>query len=160
MKKQRGFTLVELIIVMGIILMLSGFATINLVKQQNTTSVNSSVDVLVSDIKSQQTKAMAGVKGDLSNNISFGIYFQSDRYVLFRGTTFSSTDSANFTVFFDENIAFSDIKFPNNTIVFQVRSGEVSGFAPGGNTLTIQNVSGLEKKTVTVNRYGVVININ
>lgn len=160
MKKQSGFTLVELIIAMGIILMLSGFATINLVKQQNTTSVNSSVDVLVSDMQSQQTKAMAGVKDDLSNNISFGIYFQSDRYVLFRGTTFSPTDSANFTVLLDENIMFSDIKFPNNTIVFQVRSGEVSGFAPGGNTVTIQNISGLEEKTVTVNRYGVVTNIN
>lgn len=160
MKKQRGFTLVELIIVMGIILMLSGFATLNLVKQQETTSVNSSVDVLVSDMGSQQTKAMAGVKGDLSNNTSFGIYFQSDRYVLFRGTTFSPTDSANFTVLLDENIVFSDIKFPNNTIVFRVRLGEVSGFTAGSNSITIQNISGLEEKTVTVNRYGVVTNIN
>ena len=156
---QRGFTLIELGIVLGIIAILLGFVTFNLVNVQKITSVNSEIDTLVSDMKSQQTKAMTGA-GSSGTGQSFGIYFQSDRYILFTGTSYSSTNSSNFTVTLGGNIEFSDSTFPDNTLIFLRQSGELKGFIDGRNTISIQNTQGLNKKTITVNRYGVVTQIN
>ena len=150
----------ELIVVMGILLLISGFVAINLVNQQRTSSLNSSVDVLIADIASQQTKAMSGVGGQWESTSNYGIYFEPDRYILFQGTNFLATDSANFTVMLDKNIEFSNITFPGNIIVFSALSGEIMGFSDSNNTITIQDSAGSENKTITVNRYGVVESIN
>mgnify|MGYP001595790660 CR=1 FL=1 len=159
-KKQSGFTLIELIIVTGIILLLFGFVVVNLLQEQHIVSVNSSVDILISDMASQQTKAMAGdTNGSFSQN-SYGIYFESDRYTLFKGNSFSAIDLANFTVMLDENIAFNGVTFPNNIVVFSALTGEVNGFIDGNNTIAITNSQGTEIKTITINRYGVVKSIN
>lgn len=156
---ERGFTLVELGIVFGIIVLLLGFAMFNLVSVQKITSINSAIDALTSDMKSQQTKAMAGVASSGAGQ-SYGIYFQSDRYILFTGTAYSSTNSSNFTVMLGNNIEFTNSAFPDNSLIFLPRSGEVSGFIDGRNTIDIQNTQGLNKKTVTVNRYGAITGIN
>lgn len=156
---ERGFTLVELGIVFGIIALLFGFVTLNLGNVQKVTSINSAIDTLVSDMKSQQTKAMVGA-GNSGAGKSFGIYFQSDRYILFTGTTYSSTNSSNFTIMLGGSIEFVNSTFPDNSLVFLRQSGELNGFTDGMNTITIQNIQGLNKKTITVNRYGIVTKIN
>ncbi|OGH14979.1 MAG: hypothetical protein A2860_02125 [Candidatus Levybacteria bacterium RIFCSPHIGHO2_01_FULL_37_33] len=156
---ERGFTLVELGIVFGIIALLFGFVTFNLANVQKITSINSAIDTLVSDIKSQQTKAMAGA-GNSGTGESYGIYFQSDRYILFTGITYSSTNSSNFTIMPGSNLEFVNSTFPDNSLVFSHQSGELNGFTDGMNTIVIQNIQGLGKKTVTVNRYGVITKIN
>ncbi len=156
---ERGFTLVELGIVFGIIALLLGFATFNLANVQKVTSVNSAIDALVSDMKSQQTKAMNGT-ADSGAGESFGIYFQSDRYILFTGIAYSSTNSSNFTIMLGSNIELANSTFPNNSLVFLHQSGELNGFIDGMNTIAIQNIQGLNKKTITVSRYGIVTKIN
>lgn len=156
---EHGFTLIELGIVFGIIALLFGFVTFNLVNVQKVTSINSVIDTLVSDMKSQQTKAMVGV-GNSEEGQSFGIYFQSDRYILFTGTTYSSTNSSNFTITLGSNIEFANSTFPNNSLIFLHQSGELNGFVDGMNTITIQNTQGLNKKTINVNRYGIVTKID
>ncbi len=156
---ERGFTLIELGIVFGIIAILFGFAAFNLANVQKVTSINSVIDTLVSDIKSQQTKAMTGT-GNSGTGESFGIYFQSDRYILFTGTAYSSTDSSNFTVMLGPNLEFVNSTFSNNSLVFLRQSGELNGFIDGMNTISIQNIQGLIKKAITVNRYGVVTKKN
>lgn len=153
--KQKGFTLIELVIIMGILLLLFGFVMVNLLQEENIVSVNASVDILISDISSQQTKAMVGKSDGISSGNSYGIYFESDRYTLFKGNTFSATDSANFTVILEENIVFNNVAFPNDMVVFSALSGEINGFSDGDNTITIANVQGQEIKTITLNRYGV-----
>ena len=156
---ERGFTLVELGIVFGIIALLFGFVTLNLGNVQKVTSIGSAIDTLVSDMKSQQTKAMVGA-GSSGTGKSFGIYFQSDRYILFTGTTYSSTNSSNFIIMLGGNIEFVNSTFPDNSLVFLRQSGELNGFTDGMNTIAIQNIQGLNKKTITVNRYGVVTKVN
>jgi len=155
-----GFTLMELIVVMAIIFMISGFVTIGLLNQQRTTSLSSSADILIADINSQKTKAMSGTTDGLANAENYGIYFLEDRYILFKGESFQETDPANFTIMLDEDIKFSTINFAGNSIVFSVQTGEIMGFLEGNNSIVIQDLSGGESKTITINRYGVVINAN
>jgi prepilin-type N-terminal cleavage/methylation domain-containing protein len=152
---QSGLTLIELVIVIGIAATLFGFVTMNLVGTQRITSVDSASDVLVSDIASQQTKAMMGA--GVSNGTNYGIYFQSDRYVLFQGNVYNSSDTRNYTVVVGPGLTINNIKFPSYTLVFLARSGAVSGFSNGNNTVSIQDIQGTKIKTVSLNRYGVVV---
>lgn len=151
---QSGFTLIELVVVMGIIFMLFGFVSFNLIGVQRKVSVNSTVDVLISDMASQQTKAMLGV--GLSSGNSYGIYFEDNKYTLFDGTIYSSSDPNNFTVSLSPGILFTNITFPSNSIVFSPRSGEMKDFSNGQNTITIFDSEGTKTETITINKYGVV----
>jgi len=157
-KNQSGSTLIELVLVMAIASILFGFLTFNLISEQKTVTVDGISDALISDMSTQQNKAMLGT--GTTNGNSYGIYFQSDKYILFTGTTYSSTNSANFTVPLTSGYSISNITFPNNTIVFSAITGEVNGFLNGHNTVKIQDLQSFKTKTLTVNRYGVVTGEN
>lgn len=156
---EKGFTLLELIFVLGITLIIFGFITINMVNFQQKTSINTTIDTMISEIKNQQTKAMTGTGSNGSGN-SYGIYYQSDRYVLFTGSSYSSTNSSNFTVMLDPNISFTNTTFPSDSIVFLHRSGELDGFINGNNTIKLKENQGLNEKTITLNKYGVIVSVN
>ncbi len=158
MKNQQGFTLVELIVVMGIIAMLFGFTSFNVLNTQRTVSVKGAADILVSDFSSQQNKAMQGVGA--SSGTSYGVYFEPNKYTLFKGSSYSLTDSANFTVSLDPGILFTNTTFINNSVVFNPLTGEINGFLNGNNAITIQDANGNKSITITINRYGVVIGEN
>src|SRR4029078_7629262 len=119
---QKGFSLPEVVLVMGIIAILFGFITINFVGITKTTSISATVDGLIADMKSTQEKAMNGA-GDGTSGSAFGIYFQSDRYILFRGATYSSSDSYNFAIMLGEGQQLSNITFPASSLVFNQRAG-------------------------------------
>jgi prepilin-type N-terminal cleavage/methylation domain-containing protein len=155
---QSGLTLIELVVVMGIILMLFGFTSFSVINTQRTVSVNGIADVLVSDLSSQQNKAMQGFGN--SSGTSYGIYFEANKYTLFKGSTYSPTDLANFTVNLDKGISFANITFQGNSVVFNPVTGEVNGFSNGNNSIKILDTNGNKSVTITINRYGVVTGEN
>lgn len=149
---MKGFTLVELLITIGIATILLGLTTINLVNVQKNTSVGATVDTLIADMRNQQTKAMSG--GAEGGN--FGIFFNSSNsYTLFHGSSYVPGDPTNFTVTLDDPISVSST-YPGNVIIFSQGNGEVGS----ENTITINNTAGTEQKTLTVNRLGVVKGVN
>ncbi|MEK7186029.1 MAG: hypothetical protein AAB675_01540 [Patescibacteria group bacterium] len=158
-ESQHGTSLLELIMFMAIGLLLFGFVTFNFVSFQQKTSISTSIDTLISDFSSQQTKAMIGAESSGTGN-SYGVYFQSDRYILFAGSAYSGANPTNFTVMLDPNIIFTDITFPGSVLIFSQLSGEIAGFADGSNTIALQSSQGSEKKTLTINKYGVITEIN
>lgn len=158
-KAKTGFTIVELLLTLGIVSLLAAFATIALIRPQVKTSVDTTAVTLVADIKQQQLKAMVGDAEGSANSQPFGIYFEDNRYTLFRGSTYIVGDPNNFIVNLDTNINITDITFPGNTLGFNKRSGEVAGFVPGQNSLVVRSSISSEQKTIVINRYGT-ININ
>lgn len=158
-RSQKGFTLVEIMIVMLISSMLFGVVAYNMVRVQNTTSIQSNVDTLVSDLNSQKSKAMLGATEGRTTTDSYGVYFLPDQYILFHGNSYNSSDTTNFSVELPSNLEVENTTFPNNIIVFSALSGEISGFSPIGNTITLKVGSTSDETTVTINRYGVVTSI-
>ncbi len=149
MKTERGFTLLELLVVMGIAAILLSFTTINLVKVQHNVTISAATDTLIADLKSQQIKAMSGSGG----GGNFGIHFtSSNTYILFQGSTYvpSPTD---FSVVLDDPMKVSSS--PTDDIIFSHPSGEITP-----STITINNTAGGEVQTLTINKYGVVKTIN
>ncbi|OGF99725.1 hypothetical protein A2Y99_02015 [Candidatus Gottesmanbacteria bacterium RBG_13_37_7] len=158
--KKSGLTLVELIITMAVFGILYGVVTVNLMGIKRQASLNSSLTTLISDIKNQQLKAMSADTEGRSTNDSYGLYFASDRYILFHGVTYNPSETSNFSVSLGDGMEFSTINLPTNSIVFTKGSGEISNFLIGSNTLTLTNTQNNEVKTITINQLGTITTVN
>ncbi|MBI2034421.1 MAG: prepilin-type N-terminal cleavage/methylation domain-containing protein [Candidatus Levybacteria bacterium] len=156
----RGFALIELLVVIGIIAILFGISTVSLLSVRNKASLSTTVSAFINDGKSQQTKAMIGDSEGRSSHDSYGLYIEQNRYTLFHGTSFSATDPDNFAITLTDDLKFANILFPSSQIIFSSVSGELANFTSGTNSLTIQNINDNSSKTIEINRYGVITAIN
>lgn len=146
-KLQKGFTLVELLVSMGILAVIFAISTINLSNIIPSTSQTTTLDILISDIRAQQTQAM-------TTDSSFGVHFEGTSYTLFKGTTYSSLDPANFVVNLDPTVTITNILFPGNQIVFSPGSGNVAGYVLGSDSISLTNSGGAGTKQLKINQYG------
>lgn len=151
---KSGFTLPELILVMGILLTLFALVTNSLLGSQHQTSLNSLISSLISDIKSQQFKSMSGDTAGRGMTDTYGVYFASGQYVLFLGSAYSSGNPDNFTVSLDSNLQLSTT-FPSQSVIFSKGSGEIIGYDANADTITISSPS--DSKTLEFNQYGVIV---
>lgn len=156
-KNDSGFTLIELILVILIASTLSGLVVFSLIGTEKTSEINTETDVIASDLSSQQTKAMLGAGS--SSGTSYGIHFESDKYVLFAGDSYNVLDSKNFIVNIESGYQLSST-FPAGDVIFTFLTGTVSGFLNGNNSVTIHDINGNKTKTITINRFGVINNEN
>lgn len=159
MKFQKGFTFPEIIIVMGIVTILLGFITFNLLRAQSSSSLTAAVDTLVTDTRNQQIKAMTGDSEGRGVADSYGIHFSANQYVLFHGASYNQSDTSNFPVNLDTNLNFSSNTFPNGNIIFLETSGEVSSYSAVANSIILQTTAGNQSKTITINKYGVITSV-
>lgn len=146
--RESAFTFIELIVVVSIFLSLLTLGWINFSTLPSKVTLNTSYDLMVSDIKNQQSQAMNG-------NISYGVHIESDRYILFKGDTYDPNSETNFDVTFENaNIEIFNNLFVNQNIIFEAGSGEILNFNSNNSSLTLMdNLSG-ESKTLNLNIYG------
>lgn len=157
--RARGFTLIELLVVIGIMAILFTITSINLVAPQRRTSMGETVSLLTSDLRNQQTKSMLGdASGSSSEN--FGIFFDSDNYVLFKGDSYDPSDPANFEIELTPGFEFTGTGFPSSVIIFSRGSGEAANFINDTYQLNLTDTQNGETTVITVNRYGTVTQIN
>lgn len=149
MKRQLGLSLVEVVIAMGFFLILSTLITVRTFTARGRAFEKDSMNQLISDLRNQQIRAMGGD--------SNGIFFESTRYVLFRGTAFNPQDQGNLAVPLEENLQIVNVSFPQATVVFTKGTGEILGFVSGSDALSIRNSLSGEEKRVRLNRYGVAV---
>jgi len=157
---RQGVTLVEMMVVMGVVAILFTLGTVSILGVQRNASVNSSLEKLTTDVREQQSKTMLGDGEKQVIASASGIYFTQNNYVLFRGNSYNSTDPSNYVVNLDPGWSFDTINFPNSTIIFSRGSGEISGFTIGQDNVVLKNSGNNETRTVTFNRYGAIVSIN
>jgi prepilin-type N-terminal cleavage/methylation domain-containing protein len=154
---QKGFTLIEMMLVLVIASMLFGVIAFNLFKAQDRSTVGTGVDTLVSDIQLQQSKAMLGATEGRASASDYGIYFEPDQYVMFHGSSYNPSESSNFEVDLPDNLEIESTTLPSNTLVFDSLSGEVANFSGSDKTITLKVSDSSDQKTITINRYGVIV---
>jgi prepilin-type N-terminal cleavage/methylation domain-containing protein len=156
---QSGVTLIELLLVMGIISILFTISSILLLNLIPKASQTTHAEVLISELRHQQLKAMVGETQGTGAPQAYGVYIASDRYVLFGGEAYDSNDPTNFVVVLEGQLQLST-NFANQQIVFLAGSGEVKDFDIGNNRLTLSGGPSGQTVIMEVNRYGVVYEIN
>jgi prepilin-type N-terminal cleavage/methylation domain-containing protein len=130
---MKGFTIIEVLIVLTIFITLLGIGYVSVVGIERRAPIGATVTTLIADLRGAQTKAMAGV-----NQESHGISL------------------AEYSV--PENIAITTT-FPGYVVTFARGSGDIIGFSQGNNTVTVTQTLTGEHKTIIINRYGAVTEI-
>lgn len=155
---RHGFTLVELLVVMGMFAILASLGSITILNSQNRATSSSTIDSLITDIRQQQLKAMVGDR-TVNNTATTGVYFQPGSYTLFQAASYSPNDPGNFVVTLPSVLQFMTINLHGSAIVFAPVSGAIVGYSPTNNTVTLGNTSAGEQKVITFNKYGVITNV-
>jgi type II secretory pathway pseudopilin PulG len=154
MRTKRGFSVIELTVVFAIGLTLLFLASVNLLGVIRRPSLAAAADTLVSDLRQQQTRAMANEAVALSPT-AFGIAFTPGSYILFAGTSMIQNDPANSTIPLSDGIALAST-FDNQQVAFAQGSGEVVAASPQEYEITLTDTRNGELRTIIVNPYGVV----
>lgn len=152
---KNGFTLIETLLVMGIVALLFVFSSIalgNLVPRSFSTT---SVETIIADLRQQQSKAMLGEIDGSGSSKAYGVHYDSDGYVLFAGDTYNPSDPANSPISVEVILSLSTT-FAGSDVIFSRVNGEIVGFTAGANTITLTNTANGDQKIITLNKLGVV----
>lgn len=155
--KRNGYSIIEMLIVMGIFAMLLALITINLNNAQPRTSLNTEINTILADIKQQQLKAMTG-SAENNQPQQYGIYFEPTRYTLFAGSSYSPSSPSNFVINLDSNTEFNNINLPISTIVFEKGNGDIVSFLDGS-AIGVRNTVNNDQKIITFNKLGNIISL-
>lgn len=156
---KRGVTLIEVLVVIGILLTLIGIASVSFLPFRSKSTLDTAVTTLISDIKSQQIKAVAGDTEGRGTNDNYGVHFETNSYTLFHGSIFNPSDTSNFTVALNDGIQIEST-FLSSQLIFSIKSGEVISFSETQNSITLEDTVEESSKTININRYGVVTSVN
>lgn len=157
MISRPGFTLVEILIIMGILAILFTISSLNLSNTVPKNDLSNATELLVIDLKQQQLSALTGNTEGQAINSNYGIYFTTGSYTLFRGSSYNANDPANF------NVHLGDINTSTTAsgsiIIFEKNSGQILNFQPSGNTITLTHSNIGQTATITINKYGIIESI-
>ena len=149
---MKGFTTIELLWIFGVLAIIFGFTTVSLGGIQQRSTMNTIIDKLRTDIKQQQLLSMIGDTQGLSQSAPYGIYFDLNRYVLFRGASYNPSDPSNIPVELSDNFEFTPA---GRTLLFSVLSGQI----PTSTSQAILDTTNNNTRTIYLNLLGVVIGV-
>jgi type II secretory pathway pseudopilin PulG len=146
-KMNRGYTFIELLVSMGILMVLFAITTINISPLPSNTLQSTNLDTLLADIRSQQTLSM------LSDS-SYGVHLESASYTLFKGGSYTQGLTSNTIINLDSGITLTNITFPGSVIIFSAGSGDITNYTAGQDSFTLGSSVTGKSTTVKINKYG------
>ncbi|MDQ5951116.1 MAG: hypothetical protein QG639_393 [Patescibacteria group bacterium] len=150
-----GFTLVELLVVLGLFTVVFTLSNVSLSSMIARSSSQEFTQTLISDLSRQQNRAMTGEAASGSAT-SYGVRLTENSYTLFDGEVFSESSATNIRVQLPVDVQFENISLPQQQIVFQEDSGEISDFVAGQSSWDMRNTTTNTTQTFQVNRLGVI----
>lgn len=151
--KQAGFTLIEMILVLAITAFLLGFIAINLTTSQRKASLSTTVTTFITDLHQQQMKAMTGDTEGRASADSYGVHLDTNKYVLFYGTSYNALDTSNSPITLENGLQFGT---SGVDVIFSQLNGEISNPL----SVILQDTTNGTQKTIDLNKYGIVIAVD
>lgn len=151
MNKQsttRGFTALELAIVIAIVAVLAAIVISSFATFRKTVAINTETEDTASFINRARANTISS-----KNDQQFGIHFQSDRLVMFQGTTYSAGAGTNETHLLNSSVAATTtVEGGGVDMVFQ----KVTGVTTQNATTTLSVVGGAASSTIIIYPTGII----
>lgn len=156
MTKGKGFTLVEIIVIMGLLIIIFGLGLRSFSAIEKEDRLQSWIEQVVSSLSSARLQAISGASLSSDQSLPFGVHFSAEEFVLFPGDNYHPSDSRNLANQLPNSLYFETLDLPpGNNIVFQKITGEVSNFDPLHCQLVLREKNSNRRRTITVNKLGV-----
>jgi prepilin-type N-terminal cleavage/methylation domain-containing protein len=135
-RNSRGFTLLEVLVVMGLVLMVVAFGLIFSFDDYRNTMFRNERDIAVNVLQKARNQAMNNMcfGAGCTDGKAHGVYFgTAGQYVIFQGNSYASRDAAVDEIIEAKNDAasFSGL----TSVVFNTLRADAS--VTGGSTLTV-----------------------
>lgn len=148
MKTQNGFTLIEIIVVVGVLMLIAGGATLLFLSTQASNQREVIVSEMMSSLRESQMRAMNG-----ESQSEFGVYFEANRYVEFQGTSFVEGQEGNIVNLLSAGVTIQNVGFNGADYVYYERlTGETN--YEGSVDVVVIGIAGA--KRISINKLGVV----
>ncbi len=146
---KRGFTIIELLIVISVTILLSGIVLSSLIGFRKNQALEKDTEIVVQLLNQARNQTISS-KGA----IAYGVHFTAPQVVLFRGASFVSGSSTNQVT----NLTSTDtiltiiLAGGGTDVIFQRLTGETTQ----NGTVVISSPGISRTKTVTIYKTGVV----
>lgn len=147
--KQSGFSLVEILVVITIGILITVTFIGSLSRFLTAQVVGNTTEDVLGLIQEARTRTIAS-----ENSSQYSIHFQSDKAILFVGTTYTAGLSTNKEIVFDTRVYASSISLQGggSDLLFTRLTGDTTTYG----TIVIRLVSSATgQKTITISKTGV-----
>lgn len=154
----RGYSIVELLIVLGVMVLLATMATLPFRSFQDTQAVQNAQDAVIAFIVDARTKTLSSY-----NDTSYGIHFSSGpntastQLIEFSGTTYNPNATNNVVLQLANNAQVSSVALADGgvDVVFNRLTGGTEEY--GTINLRVTPAAHVYTRSITINKAGVVI---
>jgi prepilin-type N-terminal cleavage/methylation domain-containing protein len=129
---HKGFTLVEILVVLGIALVVSSISMTALSSLSSYQSLDKDTDVSLSYVEKAREQTI-----ESKNFSSFGVHFSSSSVSLFQGTTYSASASTTMVYNLSSKVNISSISLTGG--VSDIYFNKISGEPSATGTISFQN---------------------
>lgn len=149
-KKQIGFVLIELLLVIGIIVILASLLSFQLNFFKSQSSLDAAAQEIISTLRLVQNKTLAS-----ENASSFGVHFDNNKFVIFKGTLYDQGSPSNESHELAPSLSIADINLATNSteVIFERLTGNT--FNVGSVDILVNN-NPLTKKTIYISGQGTI----
>lgn len=142
MEKSKGFSMIELLIVMSIISILSGVLVSGYFYYKKTNDFQLAVQQTANMIRKARLNSIAG-----SEDSQWSVNIQAGEVIVFKGTNFSDRDQS-----FDETVKIKGVS--DVTGLSQIEFSKTFGIPQTSGLLTLSNDS--ESEIIQINEKGII----
>lgn len=153
MKKQKGFSLIEILLVISIIFIIASIASPNLSEFKKQQTLKNTTADIVSLLNEARNNTIAS-----KNSTNYGVRFWEDKAILFIGTSYDDS-SDNIQVDFDSYVKISEDdglnlnNSYNDEVVFSRLTGDTINYG----TIKVELVSDSSRyKIISINNIGII----
>ena len=146
--KNKGFTLVEIIVVVAIVTVLTVVVSVSFSKFRKQQALQNTTNAITSILNEARTKTLSAY-----GNTYHSVKFESNRVVLFVGGTYDSGVVTNESYYYETPAIVSySLQGGGSQISFDRLKGTTSQYG----TITV-SISGIGSYTITVSSVGAIV---
>ena len=150
--KNRGISLLEILIVISILVIIAYIVGLNLFNFRREQSLQNMTSDIISLLNEARINTISS-----KNSTNYGVHFETNRAVLFTGGTFAEPNATNKQIDLDSSVSIPvsggiNLNGGGSDIIFTRISGDTQNYG----TIVVQLISNSSRqKTITINKTGV-----